>query len=1084
MVVGTGFSLRGLRAMALCGASAVALLPGVGLAQDVAALAAEDPAGSAIIVTATKREQTLQEIPVAVTVTTAEVIEREQIRDLRDLQSVVPSLRVTQLQSSANTNFIIRGFGNGANNAGIEPSVGVFVDGVYRSRTSAQIGDLPDVERIEVLRGPQSTLFGKNASAGVISIVTREPSFTTTGSAELSYGNYDALVARAYVSGPVDDSFAVSLAGGINRRDGYNRDEGSGTRTNERDRWFVRGQMLFDNGGPLTARMIVDYDRIDENCCGVVNLLSSPATAAIRALGGQVSDPEDRFGNVVYNNFASTNRIDNIGFSGQFDLDLGAVELTSITAYRETDGTYGQDVDFTSADLLNRFYDQTLDTFTQELRASGTFGPVSALLGVYYFDEQVREDQDVVTGDAFRTFADISVGGIGSGAAVTNLEGTLGTLYGDPAQYVGRFFVPGISETGSFALENQALSLFGQFDVEVADGLVLTVGGNYTADEKRATTRYNSADVFSGIDLVDAGGRAITAQGIATTVGNLLGLGRPATQAEIGGFAQANPGGFAQVQAGAAAFAAANAGNPQVNPLLGARALQLFPPFVNIPNAVESGETDDDDFAYTVRLAYDVNAGLNVYASYATGFKASSFNLSRDSRPFAGDAGALAGARLAVNNLTYGSRFAGPEQAAVIELGLKGNWGRYGANLTGFRQDIDGFQSNIFTGTGFFLANAGKQRTWGVEFEGTANPVDPLTLSLGVTWLDATYKEFPLASVGDLSGRSVAGVPDWTLVVGGQWEQPLPNGDEVVLRSTFHHESETNIVEGLPGFVSQGQGAAIAAADQFTREVNELSASIAYVHGGSGRGAVGVGAQSAGQPVPAVGVRFGGAALRGVGLYQPAANLWRGGAVPVLRGRSEGQRRAQAGAGILQPQGQAQPRGGGLHDREAEPAAFAIGAQPHEAVGDAGQVPFGNAAAIVSDRQFDPAIRFGQHDRHHSAGPVVADRVVDQVRNDLEQQGAVADGADRIAGGCVQIEVDAAFDRLADMPVDHRHGQFAQVDALARRGGALFLRAGEGEQLGEQPFQPVHRVGDLPQGFGPRRLVPAPGEGDLHLEHR
>ena len=115
----------------------------------------------AIIVTATKREATLQEIPVAVSVTSGATIEQAQIRDLKDLSSLVPSLRVNTLQSSANTNFIIRGFGNGANNAGIEPSVGLFIDGVYRSRSAAMIADLPDVERVEVLRGPQSTLFRK-----------------------------------------------------------------------------------------------------------------------------------------------------------------------------------------------------------------------------------------------------------------------------------------------------------------------------------------------------------------------------------------------------------------------------------------------------------------------------------------------------------------------------------------------------------------------------------------------------------------------------------------------------------------------------------------------------------------------------------------------------------------------------------------------------------------------------------------------------------------------------------------------------------------------------------------------------------
>jgi iron complex outermembrane receptor protein len=119
-----------------------------------------------VTITATKREQTLQDVPVAVSVVDSSVIEQAEIVDLNDLQSIVPSLRIGQFQSSANTNFIIRGFGNGDNNAGIEPSVGVFIDGVYRSRSAAQISDLPNIERVEVLRGPQSTLFGKKRLGG------------------------------------------------------------------------------------------------------------------------------------------------------------------------------------------------------------------------------------------------------------------------------------------------------------------------------------------------------------------------------------------------------------------------------------------------------------------------------------------------------------------------------------------------------------------------------------------------------------------------------------------------------------------------------------------------------------------------------------------------------------------------------------------------------------------------------------------------------------------------------------------------------------------------------------------------------
>ena len=166
-----------------------------------------------VIVTAAKRQQTLQEIPIAVSVVTAETIEQAQVLDIKDLQTLVPSLRVTQLQGSAQTNFIIRGFGNGANNAGIEPSVGVFIDGVYRSRVGSALADLPKLERIEVLRCPQSTLFGKNASAGVISVTTAKPDLTGfSGSVGATVGNYSQTIVRGDVSGPLSDNLASACS--------------------------------------------------------------------------------------------------------------------------------------------------------------------------------------------------------------------------------------------------------------------------------------------------------------------------------------------------------------------------------------------------------------------------------------------------------------------------------------------------------------------------------------------------------------------------------------------------------------------------------------------------------------------------------------------------------------------------------------------------------------------------------------------------------------------------------------------------------------------------------------------------------
>jgi outer membrane receptor protein involved in Fe transport len=196
----------------LAGAGAFAVaMPGVALAQDAEPEAQQG--SNQIIVTASKREQTLQEVPISVSVTSGETIERAQIRDVLDLQTVVPSLRVSQLQSASSTTFIIRGFGNGDNNFGIEPSVGVFIDGVFRSRSAAALSDLNMVQRIEVLNGPQSTLFGKNASAGVISVVTKEPQYEFGGLVEASYGNFNAMVLRGELTGPISENIAWSIDG-------------------------------------------------------------------------------------------------------------------------------------------------------------------------------------------------------------------------------------------------------------------------------------------------------------------------------------------------------------------------------------------------------------------------------------------------------------------------------------------------------------------------------------------------------------------------------------------------------------------------------------------------------------------------------------------------------------------------------------------------------------------------------------------------------------------------------------------------------------------------------------------------------
>ncbi|MEP7223239.1 MAG: TonB-dependent receptor [Novosphingobium sp.] len=860
-----------IRASLLGGVAALVIMaPSAALARAAQAQEEAQPApaaaesvadGNEIVVTATKREQTLQDVPVAVSVTTAQTIERAQIRDIRDLSTVVPSLRVNQLQSSANTNFYIRGFGNGANNAGIEPSVGLFIDGVYRSRSASMIGDMPDIQRVEVLRGPQSTLFGKNASAGVISFTTREPQFKLGGNLEASYGNFNALILKGVITGPLSDTIAASIAGGYNRRDGYVKDAGSNTKENQRNRWFVRGQVLFEPSSDLKVRLIGDYSKIDENCCAVVNLRAAAPTAVIFALGGKVNPASAPFSDVIYNNFPSTNKIENWGLSGQIDYHAGPIKLTSITAYRRTGAITNQDSDFSSADLLSRNYqDLRINTFTQEFRASTDWdGPLNLLIGAFYFNEKIAQSNLINWGTQARAYANqLVLGGtsgalnIGSGSPTSDLElifgGSEAAAAGNPAlagKYVGKFFSNGSGFTEAYALKDESFSIFGQTDFKISDQLTLTAGINYTHDSKNFSTNAVSNDVFSAVNFDDPRygpfrNQLLFKGALAQQVGAQLGLGRSATALEIGGFAGANPALYGALATGSQAFANANQNVPLANPLNALRPLQYFPQFLNVPNSVESGKVSDGDFSYTARLAFEFNNHLNAYVSYATGYKAASVNLSRDSRPTPSDLIKINAAGLGVANLTSGSRYAGPEDSTVYEFGLKGNWGVASANLAVFKQSIKGFQSNLFTGTGFFLANAGKQSAFGIEFDGMVKPTSELTFTVGMTYLNPKYDDFVLSGVGNLTGTTPGGVTPLSATFGAEYDHEMGNGDHVILRGDFHYEAPFALVEGLPNLTIKNAAgqvvdatAAIQAARDFKQEINQASASLTYaMHNG------------------------------------------------------------------------------------------------------------------------------------------------------------------------------------------------------------------------------------------------------------
>jgi len=768
-------------------------------AQDNAPQASDDADENVIIVTATKREQTLEEVPVAVSVTSAAAIERAQVRDLKDLQTLVPSLRVSQLQSSANTNFIIRGFGNGANNPGIEGSVGVFIDGVYRSRSSSAISDLPNLQRVEVLRGPQSTLFGKNASAGVISVVTAAPSYEFGGSAELSYGNRNAIVAKVDVTGPLADNVAFSLAGGINKADGYGTNLVDGSKTSERNRWYGRAQLLVEPSDSFKLRFIGDYDKIDENCCFVGNIFDGPTGAAIRAIGGKVNS-RGIFSYNEYYNFASTNDITNGGVSMQADYEMGSLSLTSITAYRKSRAKTNADSDFTSADLIGQNRgDVDITTKTQELRLASDFdGPFNFLLGGYYFDESINNKQALTLGKDFRNYANALTGG-----NYVGLEPTIRALGGVPSS-AAPFGGQGQGRFEDWDYTNEAYSVFGTADFELTDGLVLTGGFNYTKDKKNIVSDTRITDVFSAIDLVQVGANAaVPAVLPAGAVGNTSILYPRIT-------ACPNRNGLATV----------------CNPFLALGALQFLPPFLNLPNAVEDGRTSDGKLTYSARVAWEATDNINLYASYGTGFKATSWNMSIDSRPFVADfvagspsqgapltASKIRTAGLATANLTSGTRYALPEEAKVMELGLKAKWDSVAFNLTAFDQSIKNFQGNSFIGTGFVLSNAGEQSVKGIEFDSSVNPIDALQLRVATVYLDSKYDSYVGSQFGDLSGKSVGGIPKWSTTLGATYTAPLNDGASLILNTDYHFESST--------VMNDDPAAAI-----YKREVKDLGAAV------------------------------------------------------------------------------------------------------------------------------------------------------------------------------------------------------------------------------------------------------------------
>jgi outer membrane receptor protein involved in Fe transport len=688
-----------------------------------------------VVVTAQKREQNLQDVPIAVMALSGQELKDAGVTDIKNMQILTPGLTVTSTTSEASTTARIRGIGTVGDNVGLESSVGVVIDGVYRPRNGVGFGDLGDVDRIEVLEGPQGELFGKNNDAGVINVITRRPSRTFSVEGEISGGNFSDREIRGSVTGPVGDMSAFLLYAGYQKRDGFldvangpgpNTDD----RANDRNFWTVRGQYLMTPSKDVSLLIIGDFTRRIEVCCQATPSTSGPfagiinAMATIPPLGGTetpaqafpVTNPMP-FSGQSWANWPIGQDIWDRGFSAQLDWDFGGAKLTSITAWRDNTVYAGNDVDYTEVALIQN--PSNIDNMTdfkqisEELRLAGKSDKLTWLFGAWFDKEILTTNSTILADNAF----DLYLGGVSSAAAGVNPPNFLlvPELTGNAP---GGTFLPGISgQSDKYYQTNKSYAFFTDETYNFTDQFALTAGIRWTHDFKQVTANYLDPD----------GGSAC---------GQLLApVGAPGTP-----------------------FV------PQL--LLGYGCSTPFNPFFN--GITHDQSLSESNVNGTVKLSYRFTPDMMGYVSWANGTKAGGFNLARVTNPEAANP-------LAPVLDTEFPR----ETVESYELGFKSEWANHTlrVNAAAFDQRYNNFQLNTFTGIVFVVSSIEKVESKGAELSfDWLTPLSGLSFSGGVVYADTEIKEFgdsaPLFSPARENNR-LSFAPLWSGVISAAYQVPL-----------------------------------------------------------------------------------------------------------------------------------------------------------------------------------------------------------------------------------------------------------------------------------------------------------------------
>ena len=405
------------------------------IAQETDGTVADDQVAGEIIVTATKTgAESLQKVPLAITAFDSEALETRGIQDLGQIATITPGYSFTTNTVWAISS--IRGVGTNNVFAGGDPSVTLQVDGVYYGRPTGANVDFMDVERVEVLRGPQGTLYGRNAVAGTANVITRDPGNDFSGTAKITIGDYGLVRPELAIAGPlIEDKLAISVAGRYSRRDGYIKqlNPSLGDNWNE-NRYSMRGKVRFTPTETVALTIAADYVNADEYYNFATVRLTPPA----------VPDAFNPGFFEAASNARNAYQVKQWGVSGKLEIDFrDALTLTSITAYRNSKSALGSDLDFTAADTFTtRAFDEDQEQFTQEINLNGESGGLKYILGLFYYNEKAFSFYNATIFDFVFTSKSIDV-------------------------------------------ETKSIAAFAQGEYELTDKLKVTAGLRYTRDTKR-----------------------------------------------------------------------------------------------------------------------------------------------------------------------------------------------------------------------------------------------------------------------------------------------------------------------------------------------------------------------------------------------------------------------------------------------------------------------------------------------------------------------------------------------------------------------------------------------------------------------